>query len=161
MMELRAHHLLCLPMYQGHGYSEGFCGHMTKMLERIRTTDGPIRVLASPDEICAGCPHLCTDRNHVGPGSAGHDGYSGPEDMTKAKLIKYCDDEERISRKDRALLTAFHLEEGEGYDRLALKETVCTRMSEAVFLASCGKCQWLQEGLCSYSLWKKNFADTF
>ena len=34
-MELRAHHLLCIPMYQGHGYSKEFCAHMVEVIERM------------------------------------------------------------------------------------------------------------------------------
>ena len=57
-MELRAHHLLCIPMYQGHGYSEEFCVHMAEVIKKIRTTDEPIRPLASPDVVCECCPNL-------------------------------------------------------------------------------------------------------
>lgn len=138
-MELRAHHLLCLPMYQGHGYSEAFCAHMEKVIERIRSTEEPIRPLAFPDEICIGCPHL----------------------QQSSGQNRSCDDEVKIFKKDSALLENFGLSCEREYSRDELKKTVLSHMTAEVFETSCGKCEWKRQGLCSYKMWKNNFENFF
>jgi hypothetical protein len=122
-------------MYQGHGYSEGFCAHMEEVIDRIRTTQEEICPVASPDEVCSCCPNL------------------RPEGR--------CDHEERTAAKDQMLLNAFGLTDHQVYERKALKEQVLSEMTEELFERSCGKCQWHEQGLCSYKLWKENFTEYF
>ncbi len=155
-MELRAHHLLCIPMYQGHGYSEEFCAHMVKVIERIRTTDEEIRPLSSPDEVCSHCPNL----EPPVPEQEGSRG-AKPESENPFLFHRYCEHENRTSKKDSNLLESFGLRCGKTYSRRELKETVLSHMTQEVFDASCGKCDWRKQGLCSFELWQKNFRECF
>lgn len=167
-MELRAHHLLCIPMYQGYGYSEEFCAHMEKMIERIKTTEEPIRPLASPDEVCTHCPHLQPAKPRQGnarmteaqPGTES-DRAETPESALPFLKNRYCEHEEQTSRKDSHLLESFGLCCGREYGREELKQTVLANMTEETFQKSCGRCEWLKQGLCSFRLWKDHFKTCF
>ena len=137
-MKLRAHHLLCIPMYQGKGYSEGFCSHMEDMIGRIKAGEAEFLISASPDDICAGCPHLCSDSGGLA-----------------------CEEEKKISQKDMELTMRWKMQGGRVYKRPEMKNMVIQNMSEEVFRHSCGNCEWLEKGLCSYSLWKEKFDQCF
>ncbi|MCI8316916.1 MAG: DUF1284 domain-containing protein [Lachnospiraceae bacterium] len=155
-MELRAHHLLCIPMYQGHGYSEEFCAHMTEVIERIKTTEEEIRPLASPDEVCTHCPNL----EPAVPKEKGSRGEKPESDM-EFLFNRYCEHEHRTSKKDADLIERLGLCCGKTYSRSELKEIVLSHMTEEVFDASCGKCDWRKQGLCSFVLWQKKFRECF
>ncbi|CAN5212838.1 DUF1284 domain-containing protein [soil metagenome] len=49
---LRAHHLLCMLTYVGHGYSEAFVAGYDRIVQRVSAGE-PIRIVDGPDEICA------------------------------------------------------------------------------------------------------------
>lgn len=155
-MELRAHHLLCIPMYQGHGYSEEFCVHMAEVIKKIRTTDEPIRPLVSPDVVCECCPNL--QKGHA-EGACLPNNADGQTEVYLPDCA--CEHEARTSQKDRDLLECFGLNRGQTYNRDELKKIVLAHMTEETFLASCGKCEWREQGLCSFKLWQKNFEDCF
>ena len=153
-MELRGHHLLCLPMYQGHGYSEEFCCHMTEVIKRIRETDEPVRVMISPDEVCSHCPNLLSVEQSTGE-------QVNTRSLREELRGRSCEHEARTAGKDRGLLKEFGLVPGNTYSRESLNRAVLSGMNEAVFERYCGKCQWRQEGLCSYSLWKEKYSLLF
>jgi hypothetical protein len=120
-------------MYQGHGYSEGFCAHMEEVIKKIRTTDEAITPLSSPDDVCSHCPHLQPDGR--------------------------CDHEDRTSAKDKMLLESFGLTDRQIYLRADLKNQVLAHMNQQIFDKSCSKCSWHQQGLCSFELWQQNFKE--
>ncbi len=151
-MELRAHHLLCLPMYRGHGYSEDFCMHMNEMIRRIRVREAAFRILASPDEVCTRCPHLLAPEGAEKTRPAA--GVSGAGE-------RRCDEEERICRRDILLLDGFGLTGGRSYGREELREKVLSGLTEELFRESCGTCTWYVQGFCSYEMWRDNFTELF
>src|SRR5206468_12210734 len=57
-VRIRGHTLLCLQGFRGEGYSSEFIANMTTIHRTL--TDRPevlVEVLASPDAVCAACPH--------------------------------------------------------------------------------------------------------
>ena len=57
-VRLRGHTLLCLQGFRGEGYSPEFIANMAAIHRTL--TDHPevlVEVLASPDAVCAACPH--------------------------------------------------------------------------------------------------------
>ncbi|CAN5359469.1 DUF1284 domain-containing protein [soil metagenome] len=58
---LRAHHLLCMLTYVGHGYGEAFVAGYDRIVERIGRGE-PIRLVDGPDDICA--PLLTGEQPH-------------------------------------------------------------------------------------------------
>ncbi len=66
-MEIRYHHALCLPRFQGKGYSDGFCANMQKIKESYKHEK--VNFIEHCDEVCAYCPNningKCKDEEKV------------------------------------------------------------------------------------------------
>lgn len=63
ILSIRAHHLLCMQGYQGHGYSSGFENHIHKIIVQLKgSSEQKLRVVVGSDAICAKCPNLVNDR---------------------------------------------------------------------------------------------------
>ena len=127
-MKLRAHHLLCIPMYQGKGYSEGFTAHMGEMLKMLEK-NVPVRLTADTDEICSACPN-----NNGGT----------------------CKEAEVVQFYDAAVLKACDLKEGQEIRFLEFAEQVQEKIIEPEIREKiCGNCQWNE--ICSRkaSRWAK------
>lgn len=132
-MKLRVHHLLCGALFQGKGYSEAFTEHMRTVVdilfpepdgvEKGRDTD--IVLTVQPDLICGECPNL--------------------EDNACSL------DDNNVVAKDVRLAEALGLECGIVYRRKELLGHVAGALSEEIFEASCRKCSWYEEGLCTYA----------
>lgn len=56
MIELRAHHLLCIRGFQGLGYDKAFVENFARVVKALED-DPSIVVTAREDVICARCPH--------------------------------------------------------------------------------------------------------
>ena len=57
MMQIRAHHLLCMQGFQGYGYNQEFVDNMTMVVDRLRgEPDTVIEIVDRCDDICAHCP---------------------------------------------------------------------------------------------------------
>ena len=54
-MEIRYHHLLCLPRFEGKGYSADFCKNMANIKKRYNNEK--ITLVERCDEICSHCPN--------------------------------------------------------------------------------------------------------
>jgi hypothetical protein len=120
-VRLRAHHLMCMQGFQGHGYSEEFVENMARMVQLLG--DEPrteLTLLTEPDDICASCPHL--------EGGA---------------CVKDGGAEEEVRSMDRMVLEALGagagdiLPAGEAIDKL---DEALARREDAVRI--CGDCQW-------------------
>ena len=57
---LRAHHGMCLYFFRGKGYSGQFVENMGKM-KAVLEENPTIRLMDSPDDICAACPNKVTE----------------------------------------------------------------------------------------------------
>jgi hypothetical protein len=64
---LRAHHLICLRLFRGQGYSATFVENLEATLARARSA-GAI-VIEGVDDICSACPGLVDGRCAWAPGS--------------------------------------------------------------------------------------------
>ena len=129
--KLRIHHLLCIPLFAGYGYSDGFCENMEKMISMLETqADEPLEAVCAPDVICAGCPNLTAENTCQTSGM-------------------------QAEKKDAALAEALGIRPGESYTYRGLKELAAQKLTEEIFTGSCKNCQWYAKGLCSYKKWKK------
>jgi hypothetical protein len=52
VIELRAHHLLCMLTFAGKGYSPGFVAKF-RSVARFVNQGMPVKIVAGPDELCA------------------------------------------------------------------------------------------------------------
>jgi hypothetical protein len=72
VIEIRAHHLNCIPRFYRGGYDEVFAQNMKDVCSRIRENpDCEIRVVvAEPDVLCMKCPHragqVCVQSTKIG-----------------------------------------------------------------------------------------------
>ncbi|MBP2030222.1 hypothetical protein J2755_001156 [Methanohalophilus levihalophilus] len=58
MRKIRAHHLLCMQGFHGHGYSPTFIERMKTILAIMKfKPDEEIELVACCDDICTCCPH--------------------------------------------------------------------------------------------------------
>ena len=56
VIDLRAHHGMCLAFFQGKGYSGEFVTNMAEM-KAVLEENPCVRLGAETDEICAACPN--------------------------------------------------------------------------------------------------------
>lgn len=67
-MEIRYHHLLCIPRFIGEGYSDDFCQNMQDVKKRFESEE--ITLVEHCDEVCKNCPNnsdgKCTEQSKVG-----------------------------------------------------------------------------------------------
>lgn len=131
---LRVHHLLCIPLFVGEGYSDSFSVNMRRQIGFLDAApETEVTLVCEPDGICAGCPnlqpdHTCgSDRNHV-------------------------------ELKDRELAQMLGIVPGKTAAWRALLAEAKEHLTQEMFDASCGNCQWYQAGLCTFQKWKKGLA---
>ena len=116
---LRAHHGMCLYFFRGKGYSGQFVENMGKM-KAVLEENPTIRLMDSPDDICAACPN---------------------------KVTEPC--AEKASRYDREVLRRCRLSVGDtlSYEDFS-KKVVETILRPGVRRSICGDCQW--SSLCHW-----------
>lgn len=57
-IRIRAHHLLCIPGFQGYGYSSDFIIHMEKIISFLKSNpNADLQIVDNTDELCSRCPH--------------------------------------------------------------------------------------------------------
>lgn len=58
-LPIRAHHLLCLQVYQGYGYDSRFTTNLSRIQQHFFNHAPQLRVelIANKDIICTSCPH--------------------------------------------------------------------------------------------------------
>ncbi|MDY4769265.1 MAG: DUF1284 domain-containing protein [Lachnospiraceae bacterium] len=132
---LRAHHVLCTTLFEGKGYSGGFCAGMENVVRQLRKNpDTPLLVVCIPDEICRNCPNL-TEQNICSS------------------------DHNKISGKDKRLWQILQLQEQEEYTYRELQIRVKKYLNKQNFDEICGNCNWNKQGLCSYEKLMRQLPD--
>ncbi|MBU0533850.1 MAG: DUF1284 domain-containing protein [Candidatus Omnitrophica bacterium] len=56
-IQIRAHHLLCIQGFQGHGYSADFVSNMTQVIKDLKYHNREIEITSECDVICRNCPY--------------------------------------------------------------------------------------------------------
>ncbi len=127
-IRLRGHTLLCLQGFRGEGYSPGFVANMTgfhqSLCDQPETT---VQVVASPDAVCATCPHQQESSGCTLNGEA-----------SEAAMID----------QDRVVLERLGLKAGEQLAWQEILARISTSMSGDDLPSICGRCRWLPLGYC-------------
>lgn len=127
---LRVHHVLCLPLYRGNGYSDAFCENMEQTIRWLRAyPDEPVLAVCEHDMVCAGCPNLTA--------------WNGCRSSGRS-----------VDEKDRNLARLLGICPGQKYTWRELLSLAEKNLTAAEFEASCRNCEWYEKGLCLYEKWK-------
>ena len=130
---LRFHHLLCLPLFEGKGYSDDFSLNMTGIKEKAEGTDEELRFICDFDSICEGCPN-----------------------KSEKGCLLNGDGKENIEDKDRYIAGLLGLESGYTAKYGTALKLALERIDGAEFEKICGKCRWCKAGICSFEKWREN-----
>lgn len=129
---IRAHHGMCLAFFTGHGYDEGFTGHMGKIKKELEKNP-KICLTMETDAICSACPHNRQSQ------------YNRQNQYNRQSR---CDSSEKVERYDKAVLTLCGLSAGtvmdyESFSTRVVKQVLQTGKRKEI----CGDCQW--DSICS------------
>ena len=59
-IKLRPHHMLCLQLFEGKGYSDEFVENMSEIKRYLEENNPKVRIVEHADDICSHCPN-CRD----------------------------------------------------------------------------------------------------
>lgn len=125
MKNLRGHHLFCISLYTGHGYSQAFTENMDAVIRGLKNGE-KLTLCMEQDCICEACPN-----REAGGGCA-----LGTEDVL-------C--------RDKAALEVLNLEVGQEITWPKMV-SLMGQLNRTDFQKVCHSCRWAKEGLCSYEL---------
>ena len=124
---LRAHNLLCLLGFRGKGYDAAFIAQMSAVHATLAADPRtPVELRASPDHLCAACPHLSGGCRLGGPLH-----------------------EEHMRAQDEDVLVRLGLRAGDVLAWQDVLDRVRTRVRGADLPAICTTCPWLSLGWCA------------
>lgn len=131
MITLRGHHLFCMTLFTGSGYDPEFTKNMQALRNRLAEPRQTVLLCGGADMVCTCCP------NRQGPTCALGD--------------------ENVQARDAAARRALDLRIGGCYTSGAIWNRL-QEVTEQEFEAVCGRCRWMREGLCSYTLFSERAA---
>lgn len=130
---LRFHHLLCLPLFEGKGYSDDFSLNMASIKEKAESTEEEIEFICDFDSICAGCPNK----------------------SDKGCLLNE-ESEENIEEKDRYIADLLGVENGFAAKYKSALSLALKQINGEEFEKICGQCRWCKAGICGFEKWRGN-----
>lgn len=130
---LRFHHLLCLPLFEGKGYSDDFSVNMARVKERAESSEEEIEFICGFDSICAGCPNK----------------------SEKGCLLNE-DSGENIEDKDRYIAELLGVESGFAAQYKTALKMAAEKIDKEEFEKICGQCRWCKAGICGFEKWRWN-----
>jgi hypothetical protein len=126
-VRLRGHTLLCMQGFRGEGYNPQFVKNMAAIHRTL--TDHPeswVEVLASPDTVCAPCPH------QYPPGC----------------VLNGAGSEEEMNDQDQVVLQRLGLKVGRHIRWQDILERIRSSVCGDDLSSICGNCRWLPLGYC-------------
>lgn len=130
---LRFHHLLCLPLFEGKGYSGDFSLNMSKIKSRAESTTETIKFICDFDSICEGCPN-----------------------KSENGCLLNGDSEENIEDKDKYIANLLSADSGFAAPYGTALKLAAEKINKAEFENICGSCRWYRAGVCGYEKWTEN-----
>jgi hypothetical protein len=126
-IRIRAHTLLCLQGFRGEGYNPAFVENMAAVGRSLAAhPEAVVEVLASPDALCAACPHHRTD----------------------GCTLNGVDSERDMRQQDGVVLTKLGLKTGDRVTWREILERIRRAVSGDDLPSICGNCRWLPLGYC-------------
>jgi len=111
MLKFRGHHLICLPFFQGKGYSEEFVENLKNIMARAEKGE-EIEVVGGADDICSACPSLkkgkCAHKNGADLEISNLDNVAiAFLDVSKGEKLTWSSTKNKISSAPKEWLAAF------------------------------------------------------
>ena len=130
---LRFHHLCCMPLFSGKGYSDEFTENMWSVKTNLEKENSLVELTSGCDSICEKCPNRQNGNYCIKNGRINED----------------------VILKDREI-SAF-LGMGENYtdEFFTIMQTAYDKFTAETFGKFCGRCKWGEMGLCGYYKWKE------
>lgn len=126
-IRLRGHTLLCLQGFRGEGYSSEFVSNLAAIHRALNEDpDHQIEVIASPDTVCAACPH----RRSTGCTLNGT--------RSEAEMVE----------QDHDVMRRLGLAAGDRLRYGDLLERICKSVRGDDLPSICGNCRWMPFGYC-------------
>lgn len=124
VVELSAHHALCVHGFRGMGYSEGFVASLSGIVNRLRDEPGvTVRVRIGADAVCRACPSLSI-----------------------GGCMRYG---QAVVRQDARVAETLGVSDGEEMEWDALRARVRESVAPGDLADLCGGCPWLSYGVCA------------
>ncbi|MFA5625685.1 MAG: DUF1284 domain-containing protein [Bradymonadales bacterium] len=124
-MNLRAHHIFCLQLYEGKGYSEAFCKNMNRIRHELcEFPKSEICLRIEADDICAHCPNLVNKHCNFGQANT--------------------------TERDKIALRILGLEEGARVSYALIQARLRSAMTAEAFAQLCSRCYWYEQRVCSW-----------
>ena len=117
VIDLRAHHLVCMQYYVGKGYSALFTQNMDRVVAHLKlhARQPLIQIVEGCDGLCRSCPHR-------------REGACAKEMIVRAK--------------DDAYVKALDVQMGQRYSYQLIADRVQQCITRAVFNRICANCEW-------------------
>lgn len=128
---LRFHHLLCLPLFRGKGYSDSFSANMAMIKGRVESTEEEITFICDFDSVCENCPNK-SEKGCLLNGNGG----------------------EKIEDKDINIAELLGVGDGFTSDYKTALKMAEEKIHCDEFIKICGECRWYKAGICSFDKWK-------
>ncbi|MCL2116294.1 MAG: DUF1284 domain-containing protein [Methanobrevibacter sp.] len=138
IIELRAHHLLCLQGYQGYGYDEKFKKNLEEKLHKLKN-DKKIRVILknSVDDLCKKCPNL---KGNICVGDS--------KKLNSLNQDTIAKNNEKVIKMDLSILKIAKLKKNKKYSFEYLLKIVNHEFSNINQVRKiCKDCKWINECL--------------
>jgi len=124
VIELSAHHALCVHGFRGMGYSEGFVASLAGIVARLRDEPGiRVRVRVGSDAVCRACPSLSV-----------------------GGCMRYG---QSVVRQDARVARVLGVESGDEMAWDDLRARVRENVAPDDLSDLCGGCPWLPYGVCA------------
>ena len=124
LIELSAHHALCVHGFRGMGYSDGFVASLAGIVARLRDEPGVrVRVRVGSDAVCRACPSLAV-----------------------GGCMRYG---QSVVRQDARVADVLGVGSGDEMPWADLRARVVERVSPDDLGDLCGGCPWLGYGVCA------------
>ena len=124
--KVRGHHLFCMALFSGHGYSEEFSRNMQNLIDQLKKGASISVCRGEADQMCSACPNRTKDDECL----------LGTSD---------------VRDRDSAALKVLNISVG---DELSWTKTISLlkAVTQEEFLQVCDSCRWKDEGLCTWEL---------
>lgn len=123
IIEIRAHHFMCLPGYKGYNYGDKIKNNWDNVSRLIKEyPETPVKIINGPDTLCIDCPHNAENKNTC------KKGFVNNLDETVKKLLG--------------------IKVSEVYTYAELDKKIHELLDPQKHAEICGDCMWRAYGLC-------------